>query len=213
MKCPSKTDQTGQMHRLIWVFDGTHAKLYLLPSSPAKVSSYLPFATLGRTRWPSARRAHCCNLYLMLDTSSYIFFYFSSCRWQPSKWRSAELINFPNSLHVLDLINSPIKIDILSLFPLWEIFHVWFFFKINLLRTNFQEYHQSVKQFGSRSGPLKIVFVKADSVYKELLHSSRFSSISATAFTGSLDLCILKIPKWGTLAYSVDPDEMDWSTS
>ena len=29
----------------------------------------------------------------------------------------------------------------------------WFFFKINFLVKFFQEYHQSVKQFGSRSGP------------------------------------------------------------
>ena len=29
----------------------------------------------------------------------------------------------------------------------------WFFFKINLFEKLFHEYHQSVKQFGSRSGP------------------------------------------------------------
>ena len=40
----------------------------------------------------------------------------------------------------------------------WVIFHAFswsanFFFKINYFKKFFQEYHQSVKQFGSRSGP------------------------------------------------------------
>ena len=51
-----------------------------------------------------------------------------------------------------------IFVHILTLCPRnWEIFHAFMssadFFKINFWGNFFQEYHQSVKQFGSRSGP------------------------------------------------------------
>ena len=50
----------------------------------------------------------------------------------------------------------------LELFAFWVFMIICcqlFFFKINFFKNNFQEYHQSVKQFGSRSGPS---FVRPD---------------------------------------------------
>ena len=84
-----------------------------------------------------------------------------------------------------------------KLFAPWEFFPRffvvrWFFSKSTLKKKFFQEYHQSVKQFGSRSS---LTFCQAWS------GSKLFAKVYQLTTLGGKELA-------GTLADSEDPDEM-----
>ena len=60
------------------------------------------------------------------------------------------------SLLIYSVKQDLIEVNILHVY--WEILHAFLmsadFFKINFFEKFFQEYHQNVKQIGSRSGPM-----------------------------------------------------------
>ena len=90
-----------------------------------------------------------------------------------------------------------------ELFACWVIFHAlvvvcWLFFKINFFKKIFQELYQSVKWFGSRSGPIFCDFSVGPDLGQNCLtkvatsnEKVEASTISATDNKVSVDFVIL----------------------